>query len=617
MPDIIRLLPDSIANQIAAGEVVQRPSSVVKELLENCIDAQAKHIQVIIKDAGKSLIRVIDDGIGMSETDARMSFERHATSKIARSEDLFAIRTMGFRGEALASIAAVAQVEMKTKMEDTDLGTKLVVEASEVKTQEPVSSVGGTSISVKNLFYNVPARRNFLKSHPVETKHIIEEFQRIAMANPDLAFSLYQNDLEVYNLPSGKLGQRIINIYSGSYKEQLASCQEETDTIKIKGYIGKPEFAKKTRGEQFFFVNNRYIRSHYLNHAVTNAYEGLLPPDSHPFYVLFIDIDPKHIDINVHPAKAEIKFDDERFIYGIVRAAVKQSLGTHNITPSLDFDYKVNFSGSDTTLKAKIDEKNYQQFRTAAGKDPNLENWEKLFSGASKESMWGEVPPGVPDAEMGGAPDHLKIESDAHTLSSQEEVEREKSFEYQGRVAFQIHNQYIVTPVKSGLLLLDQSASHERVLFERFITNMETKQSLSQQLLFPQKVELNPADFSLVLELEEEIRNLGFLFDPFGKSTIVINGAPTDIETNQKELFEGLLEQYKKNKSEISLSKKENVARAMAKRSCIKAGQKLDLKEINMLIDQLFACDNPNYAPNGQLTFFILDLEKIGTFFKG
>lgn len=337
MLDIIQLLPDSIANQIAAGEVVQRPASVVKELLENSIDAQAKQIQLIVREAGKTLIQIIDDGIGMSETDARMCFERHATSKIRSSEDLFKIKTMGFRGEAMASIAAVAQVEMRTRRITDELGILIRLEASELKAQEVVSTPPGTNIQVKNLFYNVPARRNFLKSNPVEMRHILDEFQRIALANPDISLSLYHNDSEIYNLPAGKLSRRIVDLFGKSYREQLASCEEETSFVSVRGYVGKPEFAKKTRGEQFFYANNRYIKNGYLNHAVMTAFEGLIPEGTHPFYVLFIEIDPIHIDINVHPTKTEIKFDDERTVYAIVQAAVRRAMSQHNLTPSLDF----------------------------------------------------------------------------------------------------------------------------------------------------------------------------------------------------------------------------------------------------------------------------------------
>ena len=389
MTDVIQLLPDSIANQIAAGEVIQRPASVVKELLENAIDAGSKNVTVLIKEAGKILVQVIDDGIGMSETDARMSFERHATSKIKTANDLFTIKTMGFRGEALASIAAVAQVELKSQPEGAELGTFLQIEGSEVKKQEPEACPEGTSIAVKNLFYNIPARRNFLKSNAVEMKHIIDEFQRVALAHPDISFSIYHNDLEIYNLKEGKLSHRIVGLFGKNYKQQLAACKEETPLLTIKGYLGKPAFAKKTRGEQFFFVNNRFIKSNYLNHAVKTAYEGLIQDDYFPFYVLFIDIDPRHIDVNVHPTKTEIKFDDERTVYGLIKAAIKQSLGFHNITPSLNFEHDTNIqlkmnnrSVLDDDFSTEKDyekEKKYLRFENT-GKG-NKEDWEKLFRG--------------------------------------------------------------------------------------------------------------------------------------------------------------------------------------------------------------------------------------------
>src|SRR5690606_19941031 len=420
MLDIIQLLPDAIANQIAAGEVVQRPASVVKELLENAIDAKSTKIIVKIKEAGKTLIQIIDNGSGMSGTDARMSFERHATSKIRKSEDLFSIRTMGFRGEALASIAAVAQVEMRTKRQEDEIGSCVIIEGSEVKKQEPVACADGTCISVKNLFFNVPARRNFLKSNPVETRHIIDEFQRAALSHPEISFSLFQNDMEVYNLPAGKLSQRIVGLFGKQYKEQLITCREETDHIVIKGYIGKPEHAKRTKGEQFFFVNNRYIRNSYLNHAILNAYEGLLPEDSYPFYVLFIEIDPVHIDINVHPTKTEIKFDDERTVYAIVRAAAKQALGAHNITPTLDFDLDVNFHSIRPTLNvnpANQAERNYGQFKTSSREHANAQHWEKMFEISQKE---------ITDYSGGEIPDFrqqesLTFESAANQMPSQRE----------------------------------------------------------------------------------------------------------------------------------------------------------------------------------------------------
>lgn len=608
MPDIIHLLPDSLANQIAAGEVVQRPASVVKELMENAIDAGASQIKVIIKDAGKTQIQVMDDGIGMSETDARMCLERHATSKIKSSDDLFSIRTMGFRGEAMASIAAVSQMEIKTRREGTDLGSVIKVEASEVKVQEPAACEKGTGVWVKNLFYNVPARRNFLKSNGVETRHIIEEFQRIALANPDRSFCLYQNDLETYNLPVGKLSQRIVNLFGKNYQAQLTPCKEETTLVKVTGYVGKPSFAKKTRGEQFFFVNQRFIRNNYLNHAVMNAFEGLLSEGSYPFYVLFIEIDPVHIDVNVHPTKTEIKFDDERTIYAIVRSAVKQALGLHNIAPALDFDMNVNLGKELTENRGTGKENDYVRFKQIE-RDKNLDHWQKLYDEST--------------ARLSTEEQHIQTESEgsltfgsaANTLRQDDpSLTPDREFE---KVMFQLHGKYLVTQVKSGMMLIQQQAAHERILYEQFLANMESRSGSSQQCLFPQTLSLNPTDFALVMELEEEIKNLGFLFDVFGKDSIVINGIPADIASgNERALFEGLIEQFKKNKSELSLSVRENLARAMARRSGIKTGQRLGRQEIETLIDKLFACENPNYTPGGQAIFQIMELQKIDNYFK-
>lgn len=605
MPDIIRLLPDSLANQIAAGEVVQRPASAIKELLENAIDAGATEITIIVKDAGKTMMQVMDNGKGMSETDVRMSVERHATSKISKSEDLFSIRTMGFRGEALASVAAVSQLEIKTRQIGSELGTVLCIEASEVKKQEPVACETGTSICIKNLFYNVPARRNFLKSNGVEMKHIVEEFQRVALANPEVGFSLYQNDLETYILPAGKLSQRIVNIFGKNYKAQLAPCTEETTEIAVKGYLGKPEFAKKTRGEQFFFVNKRFIRSNYLNHAVMNAFEGLLPDGSYPFYVLFIEIDPVHVDINVHPTKTEIKFDDERSIYAIVRAAVRQALATHNITPALDFSADINLGSKLNFNHANIKDKNYSQFRSASPLEKsNQEHWEKLF----------EEHPG-----RASFPDDL-TENEGNmtiTFESNLNTENESQTMHGNQAIFQLHNQYIVTQVKSGMMIVDQQAAHERILYEKYIRCLEHSKGVSQQSLFPQTISLNPGDHALVMDMEQELQALGFLVEPFGKNDIIIKGMPADLgAANERDIFEGLLEQFKRNKSELSVPRQENLARALARRTALKRGSRLKEEEMSGLIDQLFACAGPNYAPNGQATFYILELNRIENYFN-
>ncbi len=597
MPDVIQLLPDSIANQIAAGEVVQRPASVIKELMENAIDAGADEIKVIIKEAGKTLIQVIDNGSGMSETDARLSFERHATSKIRKAEDLFALRTMGFRGEALASIAAIAQVEMKTRLSEKELGTWLVIEGSEVKKQEQAASEIGTNISVKNLFYNIPARRNFLKSAPVETKHIVDEFQRLALAYPEKAFSLFHGDQVIHNLSPGKLSQRIVALFGKNYQQQLAACSEETQLIKVTGYIGRPESAKKTRGEQFLFVNNRFIKSNYLNHAVTSAFEGLLPDGSFPFYVLFMEIDPKHIDVNVHPTKTEIKFDDERAVYAVVKSTVRQALGSHNLSPAIDFSSDVNVINKLGSSERNLQDSYYnEQFGNSLNRS-NLDNWEKLFNQKSSSLM----------QHVDQRP-ALRFESALN--------KGESSVPSEDRTVFQLHNQYVVRAVKDGLMIMDQQAVHERVLYEKFMLHMKGVAGNSQQSLFPQTVELAPSDFALVMEVENEIKSLGFRFEVFGKNAVLVSGIPADIVGNEKDLFEGLIEQFKINQSELSLPLKENLARSLAKKASIKSGQRLGKEEIEALVEGLFACNSPNFSPDGSPTFFIFDNSKIENCFN-
>lgn len=599
MSDIIQLLPDSIANQIAAGEVVQRPASAVKELMENAIDAGGKNIRLIVKDAGKTLLQVIDDGSGMSETDARMSLERHATSKIRKADDLFTLRTMGFRGEALASIAAVAQMEMKTRLTQDELGTLIVVEGSEVKKQEPVACDRGTSISVKNLFFNIPARRNFLKSNPVELKHILDEFQRLALAHADISFSFIQSDEVMYDLPPGKLSQRIVNLFGKSYQEQMAACQEETDMIRVTGYVGKPDFARKTRGEQFLFVNKRFIRSNYLHHAIMNAYEGLLPENSFPFYVLFIDIDPKHIDVNVHPTKTEIKFDDERAVYAVVRSAVRQAIGSHNLTPALDFNADVNII-SKLNSATHSNEVYFDERFSSSLHRSNTENWEKLFEGHEQLK---------PKTDEANAVHTLRFESAMN--KSEEHVPATE------KVLFQLHLRYLVKEVKSGMMMVDQQAAHERILFEKFLQQFKLKTIQSQQSLFPQPVVFSASDFALVLEMQQEIEALGFRFEVFGRNTLLINGIPANLNSGrEKELFEGLIEQFKINQAELALPIPENLARALAKRASIKAGQRLTKEEMSGLIDSLFACRTPNYSPDGRPSFFIFELGKIETYFK-
>jgi len=602
MSDIIQLLPDAVANQIAAGEVVQRPASAVKELVENAIDAGADKIQLILKDAGKALIQVIDNGCGMSLTDARMSFERHATSKIKKAEDLFAIRTMGFRGEAMASIAAIAQVELKTRRHEDELGTCILIEGSEVLSQEACSANTGTSISVKNLFYNTPARRNFLKSNPVEMRHIIDEFQRVSLANPQIFFSMHHDGQEVYHLPASLLKQRIVHLFGNNYNQRLVPVEEDTTIIKLHGFVGKPEFARKTRGEQFFFVNNRFIKDAYLNHAVSTAYQELLPDECYPMYVLFIEIDPSKIDINVHPTKTEIKYQDEKSIYAIIRSAVKRSLGRYNITPSLDFDQENSIEHLITpkpfeeivaptiafnpdfnpfAAEKKVNRELPPAFRTSGEyrSSPIPQNWDTLYEISKRES---------PIQQTLHEETNIEVDEQEITKSSERQL-------------FQIHNRFILSQIKSGFMLISQQAAHERVLYERFLQQLQSHSGVSQQSLFPQSVTLNSSDFELLKELLPDVRALGFDIREFGKNTVVVEGIPADLNNvGEEQLLEQLLEGFKNNLAILKLDKRDNLARSLARNAAIKSGIKMSLEEMNLLIDQLFACQMPNLALNGK-----------------
>lgn len=594
---VISLLPDPIANQIAAGEVVQRPASAVKELLENSVDAESTKIQLIIKDGGKSLIQVIDNGKGMSPTDARMCWERHATSKIKKIEDLFALNTMGFRGEALASIAAIAQVEMKTRREQDELGTLIFIEGSEVRKQEPVSYTAGTSISVKNLFFNVPARRNFLKSDSVETNHVVEEFTRVALANPHIGFVFINNESETFHLLPGTLKQRIIGLFGEKYKENLLTVNEHTGIANIYGFAGKPESAKRTRGDQYFFVNRRFIKNAYLNHAMVGAYQDLMPTENYPFYVIFIDIDPAKIDINVHPTKTEIKFEDEKSLYTILKAVVKKSLGQFTISPQLDFDQPKELQQFVPAFlpegylppppEIRVD-KSYNPFSSKSQeitqKHTNKNDWEKLF----------EVIKQTPDSEN-------------NTLELL--VEKE---EISSRKIIQLHNRFILSQIKTGLMIVDQQAAHERILYERFVENMEKHNGLSQQLLFPRSISLSVADYVLVGELEKDFKAIGFVIDDFGNNTVVVNGLPADVQNmDEQKLLEELLEQYKHYKTDVRLDRREILAKAMAKKVSIKAGRSLSDSEMSTLIDELFGCAMPYRSIDGKSTVITMSLEEL------
>lgn len=626
MADLIQLLPEPIANQIAAGEVVQRPASVVKELMENAVDAGARNIKLILKDAGKMLIQVTDDGCGMSPTDARMSFERHATSKIRTAEDLFCIRTMGFRGEALASIAAVAQVEMRTRQHNKELGTRIVIEASKVITQEPCQCAAGTSVAVKNLFFNVPARRNFLKSNASEMRHVIDEFQRIALANTDIFFSLYHNDSELFHLPPANLRQRIVNIFGNQINPKLVPVQEETDIMRVYGFIGKPEAARKTRGEQMFFVNNRFIRSSYLHHAVMNAYEDLLPKESFPFYVLFIEIDPARIDINVHPTKQEIKFDDERLVYNYLKVAVRHALGQYSVTPSLDFDQETSFTSvlanpssikrtprvtplSKSTPSAHSAPPSSSRQGNTTIKPPA--NWEKLFE--SIEAFEKEL--GSSDDLLEATNQPLIIESGASTATKGDLGGA--LADQTGKAPYQLHASYIVSPIKSGFVLIDQQAAHERILYERFLSLLENQEPIVQRLLFPRTVQLSAADAELMEELLPLARSLGFDIEAFGKNAYIVHGLPAALGNNVDEvkLIENLLDQYRRNQDpDLGISAK--LARSLASSACIKRGQVLDTLEMQQLVDHLFACEMPYKSPSGRNCFITFELDELERRFK-
>lgn len=622
MSDIIHLLPDSVANQIAAGEVIQRPASAVKELLENAIDADASSISLVIKDAGKSLIQVIDDGSGMSETDARLSFERHATSKITCADDLFNITTKGFRGEALASIAAIAQVELKTKKEGKELGSSILIEGSEVKEQEHCSCTKGTSFSIKNLFYNVPARRNFLKSNVIEIKHIIDEFQRVALVHPEISFSMFNNGNEVFNLNKGSFRQRIVSVFGDKYNQKLVPVTESTDIVSIEGFVTKPEFAKKTRGEQFFFVNNRFIKNAYLNHAIQSAFDQLLSKDQYPSYFLKLTIDPSKIDINIHPTKTEIKFEDERAIYAIIRTAVKQGLGKNNISPTLDFEQessfnipifkstdpikvpgiKVNpdynpFSGVDKKLPSN------GQPRIEYGSKPNNKNWETLYQDF-------EVNTTVIKAQQEVTSEEKQPNQTILTSWDETEHETKKTF-------VQLHQKYIFTQLKSGFLIIDQQRAHERILFEHFVATIANNKSSSQQLLFPETIDFSSSDAELLLEIKNEIAALGFIMDKVGRNSFVVSAIPAEIENLAiKQIFETLLEQLKSNNSELKLKKVEHLASSLAKSSSIKAGKSLSEEEMSSLIDNLFACEMPYSLLNGKPTVITLTLDDLNKQFQ-
>lgn len=614
MSSIIQLLPDHVANQIAAGEVVQRPASVVKELLENAVDANATDIKLIIKEAGKALVQVIDNGKGMSVTDSRLCFERHATSKIRHAEDLFSLNTKGFRGEALASIAAIAHVEMKTKQEQEELGTQISIEGSKFVSQEAAVLPKGTSFAVKNLFFNIPARRNFLKSDTVEYRHIIDEFHRVALAHPAISFTFYHNGSEMFNLPSSTARQRIVNIFSGKTNEKLVPVQEETEIVTIRGFVSKPEFAKKSRGEQFFFVNDRFIKSGYLHHAVMAAYEGILRDGAQPSYFLYLTVPPNTIDINIHPTKTEIKFDDEHALYAILRSSIKHSLGQFNVAPVLDFDRDANLDTPynykdlkgetptiqvDSTFNPFSDDKVNKHYASGGAyrKPEPTASWESLYVGLKQEDHFQS------------AATNFTFETEVVTGS----LFNDEDVEHAVQNVYQIHKKYIVSPIKSGMVIVDQQRAHQRVLYEQFLTNMTVQQASSQQLLFPLDLFFSTNEMDLIDELKLSLINTGFVFEQtVSDAHIVISGIPINVtESEVSMVLEQLLSDLEDGIPDSSFSQNDTIAKSMAKSLAVKTGTSLTVKEQENLVNGLFACKDPNVSPFQKPTFITMRVEDL------
>ena len=610
MPDIIQLLPDNIANQIAAGEVIQRPASAVKELLENAVDAGATEINLLVNDAGKALIQVIDNGKGMSETDARMAFERHATSKIKNIEDLFKIKTMGFRGEALASIAAVAQVELKSKRDEDETGVFIEIENSQVIKQEPIAVPTGSSIAMKNLFFNVPARRNFLKSNAAELRHIVDEFIRVAMSFPEIFFSFTSNGQQVFYLEKGSMKQRIVQILGNNYAAKLVPVQEQTDYMNIYGFVGKPETAKKTRGDQYFFVNNRFIKSAYLNHAVMNAFNEMIAKDSFPMYSLFIDLDPSQLDINVHPTKQEIKFEDEKIVYAFVQSAIKHALAQFSISPTLDFELDASIQSLDAVSKPFTEEKKSSASSSSLYNTFTKKHQSHFIESKSELKHWKDF------YEPKG-----KLTDDRLSLTGTESPAVQHLHRTNGQRpttdhVMQLHNSFIIVQTHKGYYLVNQQNAHERILYERFALAVEGKPIATQQSLFPATIELNAADAVLLKELLPDMNHLGYLLEPFGNNTFVIQGTPADVnQGNEKTAIEKMLEQYKHFSNDLKYSKREKLLRSLALQQSIKAGTALTEREMNVLIVDLFNCVVSNSTANGKPTYLEFKKDELDKLF--
>ena len=633
MSDIIHLLPDSVANQIAAGEVIQRPASVIKELVENAIDAEATEIHVLVTDAGKTCIQVIDDGKGMSETDARLSFERHATSKIREASDLFALRTMGFRGEALASVAAVAEVELKTRPAGEELGTRLVIAGSKVESQEAVSCPKGSNFSVKNLFFNIPARRKFLKANSTELSNILAEFERIALVHPDVAFYLYSNDAELFNLPVMPLRQRILAIFGKKLNQQLLSVDVDTTMIKVSGFVAKPEASRKKGAHQYFFVNGRYMRHPYFHKAVMDAYEQLIPAGEQISYFIYFEVDPANIDVNIHPTKTEIKFENEQAIWQILSAAVKESLGKFNAVPSIDFDTEgmpdiPAFEQSTSSEPPKVHyNSDYNPFKVSAGGSGggsysrSKVEWEDLYGGLTKASkMNNPMPEPETDWEnpFGGEQQSFVTEKEGETLTSMAStLYGDEPVVEKGNQHLQFKGRFILTSVKSGLMLIDQHRAHIRVLFDRYMEQIRQKQGVSQGVLFPEILQLPASEAAVLQGIMDDLAAVGFDLSNLGGGSYAINGIPSGIEgLNPVELVRNMLHTAMEKGNDVKEEIQNILALTLARAAAIVYGQVLSNEEMVSLVDNLFACPSPNYTPDGKTVLTTIKEEDIERLFK-
>lgn len=600
MAGIIKLLPDHVANQIAAGEVVQRPASVVKELLENAIDAGATNIKLIVKDGGKTLIQVVDDGCGMSPTDARMCFERHATSKLSTAEELFALKTKGFRGEALASIAAIAHVELLTRTEDEEVGTSIRIAGSEVEDQQTVATPKGTSILVKNLFYNVPARRNFLKSNQVEQRHITDEFHRVALAHPEITFHFYSNGSELFHLPKTKLRKRIVHIFGNKFNEKLVPVSEDTQVVQLSGFLCKPEFARKTRGEQFFFVNDRFIKSPYLHHAVMAAFEGMIRPDTFPGYFMYLQMAPSSIDVNIHPTKTEIKFDDDQTLYAILRSAIKHSLGQFNVAPVLDFQKDPNldtpyaFQGKPARQPGISVDPDFNPFKgsipgESSFKKVTKEAWEALYTSTEE----------IQQASPGSYTWETEKKQEALFGSGESQVQT-------GVRTVQLKQKYVVTSIKSGMLIIDQNRAHQRVLYEKFLRELDQNNTVSQQLLFPLALSFSRNEMAIILEMKDDLVQLGFLIDTMDEEQLKISGIPIQITEGEVGIVIDDLLAGRKEGTVTTLSTTDLLARSMARAMAVKNGTPLNTPSQQALVNDLFACKESAVSPFNKKVYIVI-----------